>query len=190
MVSCWQEEARREADDAHRAFAAYEGDLPTLLRVYEAFRKVGRGRPACAQRATQSPRTEAESPPAKGGALLFGRNQGTNKGTFPKHVAVFFRAVLRVDGVVRGVPAAAFEAKPSCCKQQHLQRLPLRLAWPFCSEPQQLPGGWILLCRAFVVPTPQGHAVITLIIPARCWFLCFLWRGRSGRTPPGVGGIS
>lgn len=57
VVSCWQEEARREADDAHRAFAAYEGDLPTLLRVYEAFRKVGRGRPACAQRAMQSPRT-------------------------------------------------------------------------------------------------------------------------------------
>lgn len=40
-VSCEQEEARREADDAHRAFAAYEGDLPTLLRVYEAFLKVG-----------------------------------------------------------------------------------------------------------------------------------------------------
>eukprot|EP00903_Cladosiphon_okamuranus_P014779 g13692.t2 len=34
-----KEEARREADDAHRAFAAYEGDLPTLLRVYEAFLK-------------------------------------------------------------------------------------------------------------------------------------------------------
>eukprot|EP00752_Nemacystus_decipiens_P012278 g10884.t1 len=34
-----KEEARREADDAHRAFAAYEGDLPTLLRVYGAFLK-------------------------------------------------------------------------------------------------------------------------------------------------------
>ncbi|CAN0232575.1 unnamed protein product, partial [Hapterophycus canaliculatus] len=28
------------ADEAHRAFAAYEGDLPTLLRIYEAFLKV------------------------------------------------------------------------------------------------------------------------------------------------------
>lgn len=34
-----QEEARRAADEAHRAFAAYEGDLPTLLRVYEGFLK-------------------------------------------------------------------------------------------------------------------------------------------------------
>jgi len=43
LLSSWlcQEEARREAEDAHRAFAAYEGDLPTLLRVYEAFLKVG-----------------------------------------------------------------------------------------------------------------------------------------------------
>ncbi|CAM9865564.1 unnamed protein product, partial [Laminaria digitata] len=34
-----KEEARRAADEAHRAFAAYEGDLPTLLRVYEGFLK-------------------------------------------------------------------------------------------------------------------------------------------------------
>ncbi|CAN0159342.1 unnamed protein product [Pylaiella littoralis] len=34
-----KEDDRRAADDAHRTFAAYEGDLPTLLRVYEAFLK-------------------------------------------------------------------------------------------------------------------------------------------------------
>ncbi|CAM9653872.1 unnamed protein product [Scytosiphon promiscuus] len=34
-----KEEYKRTADEAHRAFAAYEGDLPTLLRIYEAFLK-------------------------------------------------------------------------------------------------------------------------------------------------------
>ena len=42
-----QEEARRAADEAHRAFAAYEGDLPTLLRVYEGFLKVRYGMMWC-----------------------------------------------------------------------------------------------------------------------------------------------
>lgn len=35
-----QEDAKRAAHEAHRTFAAYEGDLPTLLNVYEGFLKV------------------------------------------------------------------------------------------------------------------------------------------------------
>ncbi|CAM9241012.1 unnamed protein product [Ectocarpus sp. 4 AP-2014] len=34
-----KEEAKRAANEAHRSFSAYEGDLPTLLRIYESFLK-------------------------------------------------------------------------------------------------------------------------------------------------------
>lgn len=35
-----QEDAKRAAQEAHKGFAAYEGDLPTLLNIYDGYLKV------------------------------------------------------------------------------------------------------------------------------------------------------
>ncbi|CAM9321613.1 unnamed protein product, partial [Ectocarpus sp. 12 AP-2014] len=42
-----KEEAKRAANEAHRSFSAYEGDLPTLLRIYEGFLKERKDRDWC-----------------------------------------------------------------------------------------------------------------------------------------------